>query len=222
MLCSLRDRVRKLQITCSVCQQKRGTWLQRRCGKQQIIPLPPPIDPNAEDEVDLEIIQTKDVKTIKKRQQKLQESLNKEYATVYEQCLQQVCNKLKSTENWEVTQKEQSLHDLISKVKKICVGFDNHKQEVFNLVQALKALFLYTQKKKDMVEEYGQNFKSLWDTVKAFRGSPGIHKGLTDTILEAVVPAQGVATAAQVKAAEEESSKKVKAALLISGANRRR
>ncbi len=99
--------------------------------------------------------------------------------------------------------------------------FDDHKQEVFNLVQALRALFLYTQNKKDTVEEYGRNFKSLWDTVEAFGGSPGVHKGLTDTILKVVVPTQEVAMAAQVKAAEEESSKKVKAALHISGANRR-
>jgi hypothetical protein len=55
-----------------------------------------------------------------------------------------------------------------------------------------------------------------------FGGSPGVHKGLTDTILKGTVPAGEVATAAQVMAAEEESSKKVKAALLISGADRGR
>jgi hypothetical protein len=43
-----------------------------------------------------------------------------------------------------------------------------------------------------------------------------------DMILKAVVPAGEVATAAQVKAVEEELSEKVKAALLISGANRHR
>ena len=43
-------------------------------------------------------------------------------------------------------------------------------------------LFLYTQGKKETVEEYGPNFKSLWDTVEAFEGSPGIHKGLMDSI----------------------------------------
>jgi hypothetical protein len=40
------------------------------------------------------------------------------------------------------------------------LGFDNHKQEVFNLVQALKMLFLYTQGEKDTVEEFGQNFEA--------------------------------------------------------------
>ncbi len=103
---------------------------------------------------------------------------------------------------------------------KKCVDFDNHKQEVFNLVQALRALFLYTQNAKDMVEEYGRNLKSPWDTVEVFGGSPGVHKGLTNTILKGAVPAGEVATAAQVMAAEEELNEKVKAALLISGADR--
>ncbi len=105
--------------------------------KQQIIPLPLPIDPNAEDKADLEIIRAKNIKMIAKRQQKIQELLKKGYGTVYGQCSQQVHDKLKSTENWEVTQKEQLLHNLILEVEKICVGFDDHKQEVFNLVQAL-------------------------------------------------------------------------------------
>jgi hypothetical protein len=68
-------------------------------GKQKLIPLPPPIDPNVEDKADLEIIWAKDVKTIVKRQQKLQELLKKRYATVYGQCSQEVRDKLKSTEN---------------------------------------------------------------------------------------------------------------------------
>ena len=107
------------------------------------------------------------------------------------------------------------------KVERICVSFNDHKQEVFNLVQALKLLFLYMQRLKETVEEYGRNFKSLWDTVEAFGGSPGIHKGLKDSILPATVPIRSP-TAAQIKQVGEESSKAVKATLLISGANRRR
>ncbi len=64
------------------------------------------------------------------------------------------------------------------------MGFNDHKQEVFNLVQALKTLFLYTQSNKETVEQHGQNFCTFWDTVEAFRGSPGIHKGLVDVLLK--------------------------------------
>ena len=45
-------------------------------------------------------------------------------------------------------------------------------------------LFLFMQGEKDTVDEYGRNFRSLWDMVEAFGGSPGIHKGLVDGLLK--------------------------------------
>jgi hypothetical protein len=41
------------------------------------------------------------------------------------------------------------------------VGFDDRKQKFFNLVQALKMLFLYRQGKKESVDKYSRNFKIL-------------------------------------------------------------
>ena len=70
-------------------------------------------------------------------------------------------DKLEARNEWDKVQREQLLHDLIIKIVRICVGFDNHKQEVFNLVQVLKTLFLYTQTEKESVDEYTRNFKSL-------------------------------------------------------------
>ena len=80
----------------------------------------------------------------------------KGFTTVYEQCSREVKEKLENTKNWEAIQREQCLHSLIQKIKCICVGFNDHKQDVFNLVQALKALFLYTQLEKESVKEYGK------------------------------------------------------------------
>ena len=40
------------------------------------------------------------------------------------------------------------LHEIINNIDRICVGFVDHKQDVFNLVQALKTLFLYLQSDK--------------------------------------------------------------------------
>ncbi len=54
-------------------------------GKVQMIALPSPVDPNAPDKVDLDVIQTEEVKTVAKRRQKLEESLRKGYATVLDQ-----------------------------------------------------------------------------------------------------------------------------------------
>jgi hypothetical protein len=114
------------------------------------------------------------------------------------------------------------LHDLICKIERICVGFGNHKQDVFNLVQALKTLFLYTQSEKESIKEYKLNFKSLWETVEAFGGSPGVSKGLVNGLLAQTgqVGNPGSLTAAERKQAEVNTSEVVKAVLLISGANK--
>jgi hypothetical protein len=72
------------------------------------------------------------------------------------------------------------------------------------------------------VEEYGQNFKSLWDTVKAFGGSPGVHKGLVEAVLKQLgkVATASKPSKAEKKKAIAESSEVVKAALLISKTNK--
>jgi ATP-dependent Lon protease len=132
-----------------------------RTGKKQIIEFPPAVDESAADAEDQKIIRAEEVKTVAKRQLKLGEALKKGYATIYDQCSQEVRDKLESTDDWDKTQKEQLLEELIRKIERICVGFDDHKQEVFNLVQAVKTLYLYTQGEKESVEEYGRNFKSL-------------------------------------------------------------
>ncbi len=131
----------------------------------------------------------------------MRELLIKGYVTVYGQCSQEVQDKLKTSKDWETIQQEQLLHNLILQVEKICVGFNDHKQDVYNLVQALKTLFLYTQSEKESIKEYRRNFRSLWDTVEAFGGSPGIHRGLMDTILKPITTAGMTVTAAQLKKA---------------------
>ncbi len=103
-------------------------------GMEQSIALPLPVDQSDPDKDDLEAIRAEDVKAVAKRRQKLKESLLKGYATVYAQCSQGVRDKLKASKNWSTIEQEQSLHNLVTQVEKICVGFDDHKQDVFNLV----------------------------------------------------------------------------------------
>ncbi len=176
------------------------------------------------DKDDLNIIRNKEIKSMAKRQQKLGESLMKGFAMVYEQCSREVKEKLENTENWEAIQREQCLHSLIQKIEHIFVGFDNHKQDVFNLVQALKALFLYTHLEKELVEEYGRNLKSLWDTVEAFGGSPGLHKGMMEALAKDVTrfANAGAPTEEKITKMENETNEAVKMVLLISGADKQR
>ncbi len=85
-------------------------------------------------------------------------------------------------------------------------------------------LFVYTQGEKDTVEEFVRNFQSLWETVEAFRGSPGVHKGLVDGLLSNTTRVKDVRkpTDQEIAKAEDDSCKAVKAALLVSGADKRR
>ncbi len=108
------------------------------------------------------------------------------------------------------------------KKERICIQFDDHKKEIFNLVQALKTLFQHTQGKRESVEEYSRSFKSLWDTVEAFEGLPGMQKGLIDRLLKPLGRGwdPDIVTAKEFEAAENEVAKAVKAVLLISGANK--
>jgi hypothetical protein len=116
-----------------------------RTGKEQLIALPLPINQSVADAEDQNIIRAEAIRAIAKQKAKLDSVLKKGYATVWDQCSQEVRDNLEASNNWDCIQREQSLHDLITKIEQICVGFNNHKQEIFNLVQSSKTLFLYTQ-----------------------------------------------------------------------------
>jgi hypothetical protein len=78
------------------------------------------------------------------------------------------------------------------------------------------------QNERHSAEEYGTNFRSLWDRVEAFGGLPGIHKGMVDAMLQ---DPKNVAdfnnpTVKEIKNVHAEASEAVKAALLISGADK--
>ena len=75
-----------------------------RTGTAQKIALPAAFDLNTPDKVDLNIIWVEVVKSVVKRRQKLEESLKKGYATMYDQCSQEVRDKLKATRDWETVQ----------------------------------------------------------------------------------------------------------------------
>ena len=69
-------------------------------------------------------------------------SIKRGFSMLYDQYSEQVKTRLEATNGWEGTQNYQLLHELIWKIERICVGFDDHKQEVNNLVQSMKSLML--------------------------------------------------------------------------------
>ena len=89
----------------------------------------------------------------------------------------------------------------------------------------MTTLFLYTQTEKELVEDYSHNLTSLWDTSKAFDTSPGIHRGLIKGWLldkpGRIADINNITDAERAEA-ETQTSDAVKAALLISGAGKRK
>ena len=195
-----------------------------RTGRQQIIELPPAVDPNGSDADNQRIIRAEEVKTIAKRRLKLsefpQEGIRDGVRPVFARGEGQARGNGRLGEHPEGSVASRT----DKQIDRICVGFDDHKQEVFNLVQALKTLFLYSQTDKETVEQYSRNFRALWETVEAFGGSPGIHQGMIDGMLKDPTQVANVAkpTVAEIMKAEEDASEAVKAALLISGADKTR
>ncbi len=74
------------------------------------------------------------------------------------------------------------------------------------------------------MEQYGRNFRALWETVEAFGRSTGIHLGMIDAMLKDSTRVANVArpTTAEISKVEDNVTEVVKAALLISGADKMR
>jgi hypothetical protein len=93
-------------------------------GEKQVIKLLKPVDQSSPTAADDAIIRAELVKAVGKRQMKLADSLMKGYATVYGQCSQEVKDKLEGSDDWERIQSKQLLHEMIQKIKRICVSFE--------------------------------------------------------------------------------------------------
>jgi hypothetical protein len=57
------------------------------------------------------------IRATAKQKAKLDSTMKKGYGTVWDQCSQEVRDKLEASNNWDCIQKEQLLHDLITKIE---------------------------------------------------------------------------------------------------------
>jgi hypothetical protein len=97
-----------------------------RTREKQTINLPDPVDANSATALDDKFIRQELVKA-GKRQMKLSKPPTKAYTTVYGECSDNIKENLEVSSNWERIQNKQLLRKLIQKIKRICVGFGDHK-----------------------------------------------------------------------------------------------
>ena len=195
-----------------------------KTGEIQTIPRPAAV-PNGTDEEkaaerDENILRDAMMAAIGKRIVKLQGDIKKGFAIVYDQCSEAVKSQLKTTENWETIEDDQSLHLLIKVIQKICMGHDDTNQDMYNVVQACKNMFLFQQNDETSTEDYVRDFKSYWDTCEAYQTEPSNHPKLIEVSVEDI-RAGTTATSAEKTKAKLEIKEEFMAGLLTSSANQK-
>ena len=158
---------------------------------------------------------------IGKRTVKLNGNLKKGFAIIYDECSKAVKFRLKTADNWDTIKDDQSLHLLIKAIQKICVDHNDTNQDMYNVVQACKHMFLFQQDNDTPTEDYIRDFKSYWDTCEAYQAEPANHPKLIKARLEDLMVGT-TATLGEKTKAELQIKDEFMTGLLISSANQKR
>ena len=127
---------------------------------------------------------------------------------------------LKTVDKWDTIKSDCSLHDLIKAIQKICVGHDDTNQDMYNVVQACKNMFLFRQDDTTSTEDYVRDFKSYWDTCEAYKAEPAYHPKLIKARAEEITTGPAP-TPTDITDAEKQIREEFMAGLLISSANQK-
>ena len=62
--------------------------------------------------------------------------------------LQEVKDKIKASEDFAEVDANKEVHRPIQIIQRVCTGFEDHRQGIYGMVQAMRKLFLQMQKKE--------------------------------------------------------------------------
>ncbi len=88
-------------VQCTAAEEGYLVTETVRMGKAQTITLPLPVDVSATDAEDQKFMRGEAIRVIAKRKAKLDGTLKKGYATIWDQCSQKLRNKLEASINWD-------------------------------------------------------------------------------------------------------------------------
>lgn len=189
-----------------------------------------PNDPNnvvmIEDETEMAIWH-EEVKMIAKRRQNLREGLMRTFALLWEQCSPSVQGKLKGEEGWAQVDANKDPVVLVQRMKRVCCGFEAHRQPVHALVQSMKVLTTFIQHGESN-ESYKERFESIWEIVEQFGGNLTDHPQLIErraielAAMDDPPRARGEVDADDRDLARVEIASEIKASFMLSGAQDRR
>jgi len=86
------------------------------------------------------------------------------FAIVIDQSSETVKAGLERVYNWNTTNANQDLHNLINSIRVICTGHDNRNQDMYNMVQVCKNMFLSRQEDHVSIENHSKDSKSYCET----------------------------------------------------------
>ena len=198
-------------------------------GEEHIIPLSVAIPWTTNESTPAEVAAARDQNILRdakmaqlgKRIMKLDSNMKKGFATMYDQCSEAVKLYLETVDNWDRIDCDQSVQDLMKAIQKICVGHGETNQDMYNIVQGCKNMFLFRQDDGMSTEDYVRDFKSYWDTHEAYKADPAFHPKLAKARLDDIAADADHPTADERSKAELEIKEEIMAGLVISSANQK-
>jgi len=159
---------------------------------------------------------------IGKRIAKLDNNMKKGFAILYDQCSDAVKTRLETVDGWDRIDCDQSVYDLVKAIQKICVGHDDTNQDMYNVVQACKNMFLFRQSDEALTKDYLRDFKSYWDTCEMYKAEPVSYPKLVQARLDEIAVNIALPSADEKSKTELEIKDEFMAGLVISSANQKR
>lgn len=200
-----------------------------------IIPPPPapvgeedPANPGqrlAVDPAETTIYQ-EEIKMVAKRRGNLRDGMQWAYALLKGQCPPTTWGKIVGEEGFEQVDAAKNPIELKRRIKRVCCGFEAHKQRTYAVAQAIVLLATTIQEYNESPEDFYRNFDAKWSMIEQFGGSLAKHPGLIRDKAIALALADGRGEDdvedADVEMAEEMVADEMKACLMLCTSNRKR
>jgi hypothetical protein len=162
-----------------------------------------------------------DYKSMKLRMDKYKGNKSNKWALIYDQCSQELKNKLEGTEGYDGVKNTNNVAKLLTMIHGYCCQFDLLSDKHMAIVVAIKNLFYFFQKAEQSNADYHEDFMAMLEVIEEYGGA-GLMTHFPN-MLKREIEADGTdmskATNKQMKEGKKVVHEKFLAALMLSGAN---
>lgn len=164
-----------------------------------------------------------DYKDTRYRINKYNENESNAWALIYDQCTNELKNKLDGTIGYDKAKGDNDVIKLLTMIRGYCCQFDALNDEYMGIVKSLKNLFFFYQKENQQNADYHEDFMALVEVIEEYGGA-GCLTHFPNLIRKELLtkdPNMDTtgASAQEVKDAKKRVRDKFLAALMLNGAN---